>query len=412
MIFTMMSILFVYLLARQMYNENIATAAILMLLVGFPFPLIYGRQAIGEPAMIFYLVAGFYCFGMVLVKRSAFAFAMCIILWGAALTSKNQTLPFWTLSMITVLVLAVLRRDVFSFWASAIITTGTLIAWQGMLNFQAWLETGLSLYDAPMKGLLLVTGWVPVLEIRLLAWAIVAKYALPLIPALGYSLYREVLDCRTNSNPGPLSYLRWSYWLLTTSWFLWYVTMAMSWDRYLYPITFTGSIFFAVLLEVLTSSFSFSRVIAHASDMLSRLHIRSQELKAVLGIVLLCYMGVVAVRNFASISSNTDAENIANYLNTATPSDALLETYDSELLFLVQRRFHFPPDQIQVDLNRRTFLNQNINIDYDPRTNNPDYIVIGPFGKLWMLYDNVVAQHDSWHLVYEVPTYRVYEHIR
>jgi 4-amino-4-deoxy-L-arabinose transferase-like glycosyltransferase len=89
-IFTIASILLVYLLGRQMYGERIAVTAILVLLLGFPFPLTEGRQAIGEPAMIFYLLAGFYTFWMFLEKRSILSIGGSMLFWGAALTSKQQ----------------------------------------------------------------------------------------------------------------------------------------------------------------------------------------------------------------------------------------------------------------------------------------------------------------------------------
>jgi hypothetical protein len=163
---------------------------------------------------------------------------------------------------------------------------------------------------------------------------------------------------------------------------------------------------------MLTGGFNFSQVVTCVSNMLRKFQFQPQELTATLSIVLLCYMGVVALRNLAFTVSNGDAEKVAEYLNSSTASTALLETYDSELLFLVQRPFHYPPDQVQVELNRRTFLNQNVEIHYDPLAADPDYIVIGPYSKMWKLYDCVQEQPHSWHLVYDLPTYRVYQHIR
>jgi hypothetical protein len=122
-------------------------------------------------------------------------------------------------------------------------------------------------------------------------------------------------------------------------------------------------------------------------------------------------MGGVVIRNFALAVPKNDAKKIAEYLNHSTPSDALLETYDSELLFLVQRRFHFPPDQLQVELNKRTFLGQNIAIPYDPMLANPDYLVVGPFSRMWKLYDSILVQQNFWQLVYELPSYSVYQRV-
>jgi hypothetical protein len=123
-------------------------------------------------------------------------------------------------------------------------------------------------------------------------------------------------------------------------------------------------------------------------------------------------MGIIIIFSFAYSASNNDAESVAEFINRSTPSDALFETYDSELLFLVQRRFHFPPDQVQVELNKRTFLDQDIDIQYDPAGANPDYIVVGPYSKLWELYNTELANQGKWRLIYQLPQYSIYKSVR
>jgi hypothetical protein len=102
---------------------------------------------------------------------------------------------------------------------------------------------------------------------------------------------------------------------------------------------------------------------------------------------------------------------VAEFLNTNTPLDALIETYDMELSFLLQRRYHYPPDEVQLQLNRRTFMAQNVVINYDPMTADPDYIVVGPHSRMWRLYDPVL-QAGTFRLVLERSRYKVYERIR
>jgi hypothetical protein len=92
-------------------------------------------------------------------------------------------------------------------------------------------------------------------------------------------------------------------------------------------------------------------------------------------------------------------------------SDSIIETYDSELFFLLERPYHYPPDQIHVELNRRTFLNQHVSIDYDPLAADPDYLVAGPHSKLWKLYDDAV-QSGSFRLVQAYGRYDIYERVR
>jgi hypothetical protein len=102
---------------------------------------------------------------------------------------------------------------------------------------------------------------------------------------------------------------------------------------------------------------------------------------------------------------------VAGFLNDQTPTNSLIETYDSELFVLLDRRYHYPPNQIHMDLNRRTFLGQDIPIGYDPIAADPDYLVVGPHSKLWRLYDPVLKT-GAFRLLRAYSRYDVYERVR
>lgn len=409
-LFTIVGAYLVYLLAKQMYNERIAIAAILLIVLGFPFPLVFGRQAIGEPAMLFYLLAGFYLFLLFLKRGYIFSILGSMLFWAAALTSKNQALPFWSASVLAIILAAGFRRDRFTLLASASVAVGTMITWWGMLWLQSHLEANLMLYGAPMKGLLNVTGWVPMWQVRIQALTSIALYAFPLVIGLGYMFFEERSRLRLQVNDDPTFYIRLAYWVLTISWLAWFVGGAMNWERYLYPATFLGNIFVANLLSKFTNDFKFYPFMPRGSEMVHAFPFSRAGVPVIASIVILCYMGCVVILTSTAMVLNSDAEKVAHYLNQATTPDGMVETYDSELLFLVHRRFNFPPDQIQVELNKRAFLGQRINIPYDPALANPDYLVVGPYSRMWNLYDSTLAQQNTWQLMFELPSYRVYKH--
>jgi hypothetical protein len=401
-----------YLLARHMYNEKIAAFTFLVLIIGFPIPLTYGRQAIGEPAMLFYLLAGMYAFWKYLEHRSRLVFIASILLWGAALTSKQQTLPFWLLSIAALVMIAALQRDGFTLWSGISALAGTLLLWRGMLALQAGLEVDLPLYGAPMKGLIFVTGWVPVWELRLKALIAIGLLAMPTCFGLAGALAQEARALKNTSDNAPLRYIRVVYWVLTASWLIWFASLAMYWTRYLYPVTFIGSVFTGFFIATLTSGLKASDIVNHIFDIPRKLHITPDIIKTFFLILVLAYMGIIFRINVNDMVAEKEAETIADYLNQSTSPDAVIETYDSELLFLVQRRFHYPPDQVQVELNRRKYLDPAVEIAYNPEEANPDYIVVGLYGRIWKLYDPVLAQQDTWQLVFETPTYEIYKRLR
>jgi len=410
-LFTLGSIILIYILARHMYSEKIATITILLLIIGFPFPLTYGRQAIGEPAMIFYLLAGFYVFWRYLENQSRLIFILCILLWGASLASKQQTLPFWLLSISVIAMMAGIQKDRFIFRSSIGALLGTLLVWQGMLAIQARLEAGLPLYGAPMQGLIYVTGWVPVQNIRIKALIATGLLAIPLLIGLVSVFFRERLVWIKDFKFTSLHYIRAAYWVLTTSWLLWFIFLAMYWTRYLYPAAFIGSVFTAFFIAWLSNGLKYSEVVNHIIEVPRKLRVTPDIIKSLFIILVISYMGLVFRINLNDMTTDAEAETVAQYLNQSTLPDALIETYDSELLFLVQRRFHYPPDQVQVQLNKRKYLDPTVEIAYDPMAADPDYIVVGTFGNIWKLYDSILSQQDTWQLAFETPTYKVYQRL-
>ena len=88
----------------------------------------------------------------------------------------------------------------------------------------------------------------------------------------------------------------------------------------------------------------------------------------------------------------------------------MIETYESELYFLVNRRYHYPPDQTHVDLNLRN-LGKDVAIQYDPLAADPDYLVIGSVGHGSELY-KAVLDKKAFRILRTYGSYDVYERVR
>ncbi|NJP05838.1 MAG: hypothetical protein HC837_09555, partial [Chloroflexaceae bacterium] len=190
---------------------------------------------------------------------------------------------------------------------------------------------------------------------------------------------------------------------LVGSWFAWYVLLSVGWLRYLFPAIFLGTIFAAAM------------VINALSWLRSSARRRWPTIAALLALTLfvgtLPFTLATLQQFFTPITSEAATTRLARYINSETPPDALIESYDSEIFFLLERRYHFPPDQLHVELNRRTFLEQDVPITYDPLAADPDYLVVGSFGKLWQLYDPVLAS-GAFRLIEQIDQYDIYERVR
>jgi hypothetical protein len=93
------------------------------------------------------------------------------------------------------------------------------------------------------------------------------------------------------------------------------------------------------------------------------------------------------------------------------------------IFVLLDRPYHFPPDQTDValirDVTRRNFglaegpsAEDRALLNYDPLAADPDYLVVGPPNELWRrLYDPVLAT-GAFRRAYANRQYEVYERVR
>jgi hypothetical protein len=406
----------VYLLAKRLYNSRIAIATIVVLILVQPHaqihPIIMGRQVLGEIPALFYLLIGYLFLLAVLEGRFRF-FPLVIGFWGIALVTKAQVLPFWTASILLPAFVALLRRN----WRSLTLLMGSFVAsflfYELLLSlWQNYLQQKFPI--GSLEGMYEVTAAVTAPRPRTFAASVVIIFALPTIIALVYAGISFGKDTVTLFEPTSKDVVKQALLVLASSWLIWYVSLSVGWFRYLFPPVFIASIFVAHLLDYLTNHFNLISTIERSWSLLRCLRITAQTVTALIAVLLITISVSITVRGlYHSYAINIDnsTSQTVQFLNSQTSSDALIETYDSELFFLLERRYHYPPDQIHVELNRRTFLHQDVPIEYDPLAANPDYLVVGPQSKLWKLYD-AVLKTEAFRLVRSSRRYEIYERVR
>jgi hypothetical protein len=415
-----------YILAERLYNQRVAigTLCVMLLIAVYPdlHPLLIGRQVLGEIYMIFFLLAGY--IGLLLaLRRSTWWVVPAAIFWGLALATKAQALPFWTVSLIVPLMAALFQRQ----WREAgLLGVGLIGAFAvykyGLPIVERWIvwdrqASTNSLSLGAVEGLYAVTAFVPNIFNRWAAVQIVLIAGLPSLCGLCYGLWRMIQAFRqreSRSVDAGGDAVRLSLLAFAGSWLAWYTLLSVGWVRYLFPATFLSSIFVSAWLFDLTDQFAFASTLNRISAAL-----RTRRFDRRVGVTLLA-VELLAVtvpmtlqtlyRDYITADDHS-AQAVADFLNTQTRPDARVETYESELHFLLNRPYHYPPDQTHVELNHRSFLGENVVIDYDPLVNDPDYLVVGPFGRMWRLYDPVLAT-KSFRLLRQAGLYDVYERIR
>ena len=417
-LFILGTLAIVYYLACRLYNRRIAVTTLLILLFMSPahpelHPVLMGRQVLGEMPMMFYLLAG-YAFFLSAQDKSLWAMPLAVLFWSMALITKLQVWPFWLASLLVPLLIALSTRH----WRPArllaiglvcSITTAQLLMW----SQQLLLERATNPLTA-IEGLYYVTALVRAPRARLFALLATLLLGIPTLAGLCYGTLSLIKNRDKLLAQDHREVVRMALLVFTGSWFCWYLMLSVGWPRYLFPVTLVGSMFLAALLGNLTDNFSLLSTIKRIDFTVKHRRLSKQSVGVLLAMLLVMISVPMTLRMlYQSYVVGADASvlEVIDFLNTQTLSDSVIETYDPELFFLLERPYHYPPDQIHVELNRRTFLGQDVSIDYDPLTVDPDYLVVGHHSKMWGLYDPVVKT-GAFRLLKTFRQYNVYERVR
>ena len=416
-VFTVACLALIYYLVSRIYNQSIALGTLLVLTF-LPayielFPIYMGRQVLGEMAALFFLVAGYACIlGVPRHPRCALFLAM--LCWSIALSTKLQIVPFWSCSMLVPISVGVYQRDWKSFLSWAIALVGSLLGARLLpVMWKTLLQSKADIAD-PISGLYQVTAAVGSIPSRMFALIVVVLFGVPTLLGLCYGLW-SVIKRHNNRQWTYAEQVKVALLFFALSWFGWFVVFSVGWIRYVFPATFIGSIFVAAMIYDLTRGYNFDYTIQQGLAVFRGRGFKKEAVGALLVLVIIVTSvprTAMALYRTYILDADTSVQQAADFLNSQTRSDALIETYDSELFFLLNRPYHYPPDQIHVELIRRTFLyDDNTVIHYDPLAANPDYLVVGPHSKQWRLYEPVLRS-GAFRLLRSYARYQIYERIR
>jgi 4-amino-4-deoxy-L-arabinose transferase-like glycosyltransferase len=409
--FTSGCLLLIYHLARQLYDRPVArgTLAVLLLMSvsAATHPIVIGREAQGEMPSMFYLLAGYLCF-ISSFRKSPFFLLFTCIFWGLALNTKLQALPFLTVSLAAVFLIVSFRRA----WRLAGVVgaalLGSLVAFGAMRLIQMALLHSKVLPET-QPGIYSVTAFVPVVSVRVFAFRNALLIGVPTLLGLCYTIRISLHNWR-EVTLNEKEVVRLSILILVVAWMAWFALLSIGWARYLFPPIFLGSIFLALMLYNSTEQFDFKLTFQRAAEAMGR-QCNRQNLAALLTIALIAStlsLTLASLYSACTVNKGQPVLDVVNFINKDTRPNAMIETFDMELFFLLDRPYHYPPNQLEIQLNRRAFLGEEVSIDYDPLELHPDYLVVGPYSKLWRLYDPVLKT-GAFRLMRTYGPYDIYQ---
>lgn len=405
-LFAVSAFLALYAMSRRLYGAKSAVCALVLSVILAPSPglnpLIAGRQTLGEMPMLFFVLAGFMSFSYAW-RRPIIFVPLTALLWALAALTKLHCLPFLSLSLFISLCSALHKRHAQSVVILVTTLTGFLLTYELGRLAQRLMMGGSS--AAPGNEAVYGLGtFVPLMPGRLTVIALGFVLAAGLITSFVYAFTQHFRISQTTNDD--IQYVRLVFLLTVTLWYLWYVLCSIGWVRYLMPPFFLGS----ALVGWALTQFR-DRTSAVGGSSASRPSLQPLTHIVTVYLSFLTVVTIVNTSNYYRNNRDQSASEVCAYLNERMTSSDVVETYDMELLFMLRRKYHYPPVNTQVDLNRRTFLGENTAIRYDPLASDPDYLVIGPQSKIWGLYDAVLQQH-SFKLDRHFARYDVYARVR
>jgi 4-amino-4-deoxy-L-arabinose transferase-like glycosyltransferase len=419
LLLTFAALVLIIFLASRLYNRKIVAGTLFVLML-MPttnelHSLYLGRQVISEMPTLFYLLAGYSCLYLAL-RRSIWWLLFAVIFLGVAFRIKAQMPPFILASLLFPMSIALLKR----WWRPAVmlglVLIGSWITYNGLTWLQGLILIGRTVPGEAIPGAYGVMAFVPHWNVRRLSLLFAFTLGLPSLLSLLYvtrksytALFRANMDIDISQE-----ILRLVLIGFAGSWFAWYIFMGAYWGRYIFPVVFVSSIFVAAWLYHITSGYDLRYVIKHSSDVLLLRKIDKSSLGALFSLLVVAVMVPLTIYTLVGsilLPKPPSAAEVAAYLDQHVPEDAIIESYESELFFLSNLKFHFPPDRVHVELIYRSQIDPSASVDYDPLLANPDYLVVGHHNIKHRLYDEILASGE-FYLVKEIDYYRVYERIR
>jgi len=405
----------IFSLAVRLYDYRVAIGTLFVSLLMFDHsqinPILNGRQVLADIPVVFYLLLGYWCL-MRAWRRPRRWLPLTVVVWGLALNVKAQPFPFWLISLLVPLAFSVIKRQRQLTALLLMALSGSLIMYVVWPVFWNALLIGHTLPPEPLSGMYEITGLVLSPPIHFEAVLTVLLTTLPVALGIGYAA-RRVLKPRTELQWNDDRFiLRLMLLLVSGSWLLWFILLSNGGHRYLASPAALGAMFAAAMLSDWTGGFDVRLTLSRAAQTL-RLHFHRLNVRALLALLLVMFASTLTVLNYLFVFTHPDTSvtEVADYLNTQTKPGAVIETYDSELFFSLQRPYHYPPDQTHIDLLRRYLLGPDQPINYDPLTADPDYLVVGPVSLSWHLYDPILTT-GAFRLLHAYSRYLVYERVR
>jgi len=406
-----------FLLARRLLGARAAWVVAALLLTSPAIDMVdYGRQVLGETPGLAFMAAGFLLWFARWRRARWWELTLVGVLLGLSVVTKYQYLLVLgaTLLLAWGMNLLWFKRSQWLFLIPGIVTAAIFGVWQLFtLVYLGPATIGENL--AALREFTAGAAAVFSQELmqRSLGELFSAKSFLwMLFPALGYSAWwllrsRQPTqsDVAAEDRRHQLAIL---YALVVIN-LLWYVVASVSWLRYAFVGLAFATFFVALTFANLTANFSLSQL-WEASNA------RGQRGRGYVGLALLLLLAAIIAAPGARLvvriatAPPDDSAQMAQVMNATVPRDALVETWEPQMGFLTDHRYHYPPQLLLNRTVRQKWLGETGVADlYDFTGLNPAYVLVGEFSRWVEVYPVERLQAAGYELVESLGQYELYQ---
>ena len=400
-----------YFFAKKVFNKKVAVLNLILLVFsGLPIHfLLVSVQILGENAMLFYLLSGYLLIASDSQSKNIINrnFILAIFCFTFGIFAKSQISPFLLFSFLTCAAIASLKGNFYLFirYAALAIFPPVVVLLFSVLNgiFHVFPGELVRPVEDLAKYTVLVWDWNSKVE----ALLVMIIFVLPSIYASIYFVSSKLKYYKNYKSLDEYLYI-FSYALICFSWLSWYLLFSTAWTRYLYPTAVLMTVFLAWAIVDLNYFTSFKRFSQFLKDISA---FSSENIKAWLvyflipifchGIIQSCYTMYEELQD-----TNSSLIETANFLNSHKNIDNI-ETYESELFFILEKAYHFPPDTLNVETLRRR-IHPDYQLTYVWDSDKYPYLVIGPYARGFQYYSNSKEKIEKSRLIFDNQRYQVY----
>jgi hypothetical protein len=381
-IYLLVTLFLFFRLARYLGGSRFAWIATVLVVASRSVALLeYGRELLGEVPGLCFVVAALLLWFRNWERSSLKRLALVGLLLGLAMVTKYQYLLFVAPTLLVAWIANLLYYRIAP--QKVFLVPGFMAAlcfglWQAYLILYmgpATATENLGLLRDSAGGAALVFS-TALIEGKLNILLDPAVYLGAILPALVYGVLLALPRRRDGQ--------QWSVLLLLVLTNLgWYLIFSIGWWRYMFLGLALCSLFVTRFFYDFTDGFRFTATVFKGTTEPQSFEPRRQALSVVMLVWLACIIMLPLAKTVGDIVRPPFNAPLAmaEYLTKNVPPDVLIETWEPEVGFLTDNKFHYPPNSLLAEANRHVWLNgpSPEQFYHFVQSDSPPYVLVGHF---------------------------------